>query len=49
MAALNLNEPFYIASVNVAIGDFVIHHKMFEEALHCYLEALKIISNQIIL
>ena len=41
-AALKLNEPFYIASVNVSLGDFIIHYGKVEEALKLYLQALSV-------
>lgn len=41
-SAIKLNEPFYIASVNLAIGDLVVKHKKFDVALKHYYEALKI-------
>lgn len=41
-SAHKLNEPFYIASVNLNFGDFIIHYGQIENALKLYLEALAV-------
>ena len=43
--AVELNEPFYIASSNVALGDFYFNKKDFEQALRNYIIAHKMSIN----
>lgn len=43
--ALELNEPFYIASSSVALGDFYFNKKNFEHALRSYVDAHKMSVN----
>jgi tetratricopeptide (TPR) repeat protein len=43
--AKELNEPFYIASVNTALGDFYLNGKDRSAALKYYEEALQIAQN----
>ena len=43
--ALELNEPFYIASSSVALGDFYYNKKNFEQALRSYADAHKMSVN----
>lgn len=43
--ALELNEPFYIASSSVALGDFYFNKKNFEQALRSYVDAHKMSVN----
>ena len=43
--AVELNEPFYIASSNVASGDFYYNKKDFELALRSYIIAHKMAIN----
>lgn len=44
-AAEKLNEPFYIASSNVATGDLYLHEKDYVNALKHYNKALEIAKN----
>ncbi len=41
-AAVELNEPFYIASSNLALGDYYFNKKYIDQALDCYLKSLEI-------
>lgn len=43
--ALELNENFYIVSVEIALGDFYNRKKQFSEALNAYTNAKKLASN----
>jgi len=43
--AIELNEPFYIASSDIALGDFYANRKNDEQAFKYYQEALKTAEN----
>ncbi len=43
--AIELNEPFYIASANISIGDFYYRRKDYKNALSHYKEAHKLAEN----
>lgn len=43
--AIELNEPFYIASADIAIGDYYYNMKEYKNALLCYEQAHKLALN----